>query len=141
MSGKDPERQRLRFTDYHFERFPNSRCRVSVAMEWTEGRLFRGEAEGTDTFQGRIRLGATACIRAAQSATNGRLAFELRGAKAVRAFDSWIVVVSLRATGDDDQVYQLLGSYAAPDEDVARGASLAVLDATNRILVRYVDEV
>ena len=35
--------------------------------------------------------------------------------------------------------YDLLGCCAAPEEEVARGGVLAVLDATNRIVERYAD--
>ena len=131
----DPEQQpsRLRFADYEFERYPDSRCRVRVRLEWTDGTSYSGEAEGTDTFQGRIRLGATACLKAAQQHAEERILLELRGAKAVRAFDQWVVVVSLRGRAGEER-YQFLGSFAAPDEDVARGAVLSVLDATNRAL-------
>jgi hypothetical protein len=32
---------------------------------------------------------------------------------------------------------KLLGAYPCPDENTPRGAVMAVLDATNRILQRY----
>ena len=58
------------------------------------------------------------------------------GSKALRVFDSWVVVVMVRAWVDETPL-QLLGAYPCPDEDTPRGAVMAVLDATNRVLQSY----
>ncbi len=65
-------------------------------------------------------------------AVAGAVGFELIGVKAVRAFDSTVVIVSL-SIQQDSGVHRVVGSCLT-DNDPARGAALAVLNATNRIL-------
>ncbi len=105
-------------------------------MDWTRGRSYSGEAEGNQTLEGEVRAAADAALQAAAGSTEGELDLTLRGAKALRVFDSWIVVVMVRAWVDDTHL-QLLGAYPCPDEDTPRGAVMAVLDATNRVLLSY----
>jgi hypothetical protein len=62
----------------------------------------------------------------------GGMSFELLGVKAVRAFDSTVVIVSLAVHGEGNG-QRVVGSYLT-ENDTARGAALAVLNATNRIL-------
>ncbi|MBW8773410.1 MAG: hypothetical protein JF590_08995, partial [Gemmatimonadetes bacterium] len=52
--------------------------------------------------------------------------------KSVRAFDNNVVIVSMAYT-EDGVGQRLVGCFLA-DTDSARGAALAVLNATNRIL-------
>ncbi len=131
-------RTRLRFEDFELVRLPNGRARIRVRMGWTEGRSYSGEAEGNQTLEGEVRASAEAALEAAVGATEGELDLDLRGTKALRVFDSWVVVVMVRAwTGDEP--FQLLGAYPCPDEDTARGAVLAVLDATNRVLEQFLE--
>lgn len=142
--GKGPlvqayRRCRLRFDDFTLERFPDGRCKTLVRLEWTRNRRYEGEAEGTQTLEGEIRAAASAALSAVASATGGELAFELRGVKAIRVFDTWMVVVSTRAQFDGE-TRRLMGSYPCPDENKARGAVIAALDATNRILEPYLQE-
>lgn len=134
----EPEiRSRLRFAAFEKTSFPDGRCRVRVGLEWTEQRTFEAEAEGTQTREGVTRAAAGAALEAAQQATDGRLELELMGAKAIRVFDSWVVIVSARGSSSDSE-YHLIGSYACPDDQTGRGAAIAALDATNRILEKYV---
>jgi hypothetical protein len=65
----------------------------------------------------------------------GGLSFELLGVKAVRAFDSTVVIVSLAVHGEGPGAggARVVGSYLT-ENDTPRGAALAVLNATNRIL-------
>jgi len=135
----EDRRSRLRFDDFELERFPDGRCRAWVQTEWTRGQLFHGEAEGTQTLEGEVRTAATAALAAVTNATGGGLSLELRGAKAVRAFDAWIVVVSIQAQSEEGSP-RLMGAFPCPDENTARGAVMAVLDATNRIIERYLKE-
>ncbi len=136
ISGYDESRRRLRFEDFELVRFPNGRSKVRVRMDWTQGRSFSGESEGNQTLEGEVRAAAEAALEAAAGATGGRLDLALRGTKALRVFDAWVVVVMVRAwTGEDPM--QLLGAYPCPDDDTARGAVLAVLDATNRVMARF----
>ncbi len=139
VSGYGESRKRLRFEDFQVVRFPNGRSRVRVRMDWTQGRSFSGESEGNQTLEGEVRAAAEAALEAAAGATGDRVDLDLRGTKALRVFDSWVVVVMVRAwTGEDP--LQLLGAYPCPDDDTARGAVLAVLDATNRVLPRFLED-
>ncbi|MGH7520046.1 MAG: hypothetical protein ACREMI_02085 [Gemmatimonadales bacterium] len=63
-----------------------------------------------------------------------QLTFELLGVKAVRAFDATVVIVSLSARAE--QATRLVGSCLT-ETDPPRGAALAVLNATNRLLGNY----
>jgi hypothetical protein len=133
----DPAHRRVRFDSCEVETFPDSRCRCRVTLQWVGGGHYSGEAEGTETLQGRLRLGALACLRAAEAATNGRLVLELRGIKAVRAFDALLVIASVRGRSEEER-YDLLGSATATESDGSvRGAALAILNATNRVLGKY----
>jgi len=62
-------------------------------MAWTGERKFIGEARGTQTMEGEIRTSAEAALAAVAQSTKGKLGLTLRGAKAFRAFDAWMVVV------------------------------------------------
>ena len=139
MSENGPVRERLKFDDFQLVRFPNGRSRVRIRMEWTEGRSYFGEAEGNQTLEGEVRAAAEAAREAATGATGGKLELDLRGAKALRIFDAWVVVVMVRAWIQSEPV-QLLGAYPCPDENTPRGAVMAVLDATNRVLKVYLVE-
>ena len=139
VSGDHESRKRLRFEDFQLVRYPNGRSQVTVRMDWTQGRSYSGESEGNQTLEGEVRAAAEAALEAAARATGDRLDLDLRGTKALRVFDSWVVVVMVRAwTGEDP--LQLLGAYPCPDDDTARGAVLAVLDGTNRVLARFLKE-
>lgn len=137
MSLKD-RRTRLRFDDFRLTRSPDGRCQVQVQFDWTQGRSYLGQAQGTQTLEGEIRAAAMAAMEGIQAAVDGRLTLELGGAKAVRAFDSWIVVVSMRGEAEGEHI-RLMGAYPCPDEDTPRGAVMAVLVATNRIMERYLE--
>jgi hypothetical protein len=100
--------------------------------------VFLGEAEGTQTLEGELRAGAQAAVVAATKAADGKLALSLRGVKAVRAFDSWIIVVSVGCRGEVEN-RRLIGAYPSEERDMARGAALAVMDATNRVLELVLD--
>jgi hypothetical protein len=58
----------------------------------------------------------------------------LIGVKHIRAFDSNLVIVSIGVR--DSAGTRLVGCCLA-DEDMPRGAALAVLNATNRLLGNY----
>lgn len=133
-----PGRNRLRFEAIDFECFPDGRCTATVELEWKEGERFDGRAEGTHTMQGGLRAGALATLRAAESAAEGRLKLEFVGVKAVRAFDAWVTIAAVRARSQDT-AYHLLGSYADLEDPTPRSAALALLDATNRVLEKYLE--
>jgi hypothetical protein len=54
--------------------------------------------------------------------------------KTVRAFDATVVIVSLSSRGEE--TLRLVGSCLT-ETDPPRGAALAVLNATNRLLGNY----
>jgi hypothetical protein len=129
-------RNRLRFEAIDFECFPNGRCTAVVELEWKDRARFEGRAEGTHNMQGGLRAGALATLRAAESAAEGRLKLEFVGVKAVRAFDAWVTIAAVRARSEE-KTYHLLGSYADLADPTPRSAALALLDATNRVMERY----
>jgi len=131
------ERQRLRFEGLTHESNPAGRCIVGVTLEWC-GHTHQGRAEGLETLQGRIKASSLAMLNAVMGAASRRMHLELLGVKAVRAFDGWVVITSLQAEAVGKS-YRLLGSASCErDEELLRAAALAVLDASNRVLERYV---
>ena len=64
-----------------------------------------------------------------------QVSFDLLGVKAVRAFDSTVLIVSL-SVREEALAKRLVGSFLT-DADPPRGAALAVLNATNRMLGNY----
>ena len=129
------EADRLRFHDFTFQRLPNGRCRAKVVLMWSDGREFVGQADGVTSQAGELRCSAVAAAEALTRAVEPRLDFEVLGVKAVRAFDATVVIVSLAARADS-QATRLVGSNLT-ETDPPRGAALAVLNATNRILGNY----
>jgi hypothetical protein len=123
---------RLRFADFQLERLTNGRCRARVGLTWRDSEQFSGTCEGLASQAGELRCAAQACVDALTQAVQGGVQFELLGVKAVRAFDATVVIVSLAAHGEEAG-QRVVGSYLT-DADTARGAALAVLNATNRIL-------
>ena len=127
---------RLRFEEFTFERLPNGHCRAHVVLCWAaDGRRFVGDAEGVISQAGELRCAAQATVRALEHAAQPGLGFEVLGVKAVRAFDATVVIVSLSARSQDS-VSRLVGSYLT-QADPSRGAAIAVLNATNRLLGNY----
>ena len=82
-----------------------------------------------------MRCAAHATVRALERAAQPDLAFEVLGVKAVRAFDATVVIVSLSARSAET-VSRLVGSNLT-EGDPSRGAAVAVLNATNRLLGNY----
>jgi len=139
LTSFEEKRERLRFAFLEYEDFPNGRCRARVVLEWTGEVRFEGTSEGTSTMEGGLRAGAEATLLAAGRAAGEEVTLSLRGVKAIRAFDTWLVVVSVLGKSDKE-TYRLMGAYPCPDDDRVRGAAMAILDATNRVLSRFVRE-
>ncbi len=136
-TNAEPQRQRLKFEELVHETGPDGRCRIGVRLEWC-GKTIEHTAEGLETHHGRLRASADAALSAATEATSNRVHLDMVGVKAVRAFDGWVVVV--RANGEaNEHTYKLLGCAACEeDTNLLRTVAMAVLDATNRLLERYV---
>lgn len=73
-------------------------------------------------------------MHAVESFAQGGLGLELMGVKLVRAFDANVIIVSCTQRASPGT--RLVGCYLA-DRDAVRGAALAVLNATNRVLGNY----
>ena len=82
-----------------------------------------------------FRLAAEATLRAIEQFTAGALRFDLLGVKQMRAFDANVVIVSVVCTSGDEasRERRLLGCHLAGDDSL-RGAVIATLQATNRLL-------
>lgn len=132
MSPPNPTGDRLRFAEFTLDRLANGRCRARVGLTWRETEQFTAESEGLASQAGELRCAAQACVNALAQAVQGGLGFDLLGVKAVRAFDATVVIVSLAVQGEGSG-HRVVGSYLT-ENDAARGAALAVLNATNRIL-------
>jgi hypothetical protein len=125
-------RERLKFLEFEFERLPSGRCRSRVVLEWQPGEQYEGRAEGLGSQAAELRCCAQAAVKALQAAVGTRIKFELLGVKAVKAFDATVVIVSL-SCHNERPPSRVVGSCLTVDE-VHRGAVLAVLNATNRLL-------
>ncbi len=134
-SAREGGGERLRFQDFAFQRLASGRCRAKVVLAWADGRQFTGESEGVISQAGELRCCAAATVRALERVVQPKLGFELLGVKAVRAFDATVVIVSLSAR-QESRASRLVGAYLTQD-DPPRGAALAVLNATNRILGNF----
>jgi hypothetical protein len=125
-------RERLRFSEFEFRRLPSGGCQARVVLEWLPGQQFVGVAEGMASATGSLRCAAEAAVRAIEQSITVPMTFELLGVKALRAFDSTVIIVSL-STHREAESRRIVGSYLTEDGR-ERGAALAVLNATNRML-------
>ncbi len=123
---------RLVFASFEFSRFPNGLYRAEVQLERPDGETITGIAEGSGTKTAGLRCAAQASVSALQKVTPPGRAFELLGVKAVSAFDSTIVIVSVGVRLESGP-RRFVGSYVAA-ESSERAAAIAVLNATNRVL-------
>jgi hypothetical protein len=126
-------RERLHFGAFTFTRSPAGRCTAQVDLEY-DGKKFSGKCEGQSSPIGDLRLGAEAAMNAIETFSDGALGLELLGVKLVRAFDANVIIVSCAQRSARST--RLVGCYLA-DRDSVRGAALAVLNATNRVLGNY----
>lgn len=126
---------RVRFEDFVLQQLPENRCSVRVVLSWHPGDEFVGTAEGEDSPQGQLRSGAEATARALEAAAHGRIGLTVLGVKAIETLSTVLVIVSL-SSHVDHQAERLVGSCLIK-ERAARGAALAVLSATNRLLSIY----
>jgi hypothetical protein len=128
-------RERVRFADFSFSRTPSGQCSAEVSLEY-DSVLFRGRSIGQSSPLGDFRVAAEATLRALQDFVKDSMTFELLGIKHVRAFDSNLLIVSI-SLRESHQVTRLVGCYLA-ETDTRRGAAMAVLNATNRILGNHI---
>jgi hypothetical protein len=128
-------RERVKFADFSFTRTPAGQCSAEVTLEW-DGSLYSGRSIGQSSPLGDFRVSAEAALRALDDLTRGSLQLELLGVKHIRAFDANLVLVSV-SVRDNGQYTRLVGCYLA-ETDTRRGAAMAVLNATNRVLGNHI---
>lgn len=131
-------RGRIRFQAFSFQRLDDGRCQSRVEFSWADhDDVIVGEAEGLSSPTGDLRCAASAALDAlGQVAREEGLSFKLLGVKAVKAFDSSVVIIALSVSRPAEDPMRLVGAYLT-DADVTRGAAVAVLNATNRYLGNY----
>ena len=139
ISAEHPSGFRLRFGSLEHRTLPNSRFEVQVTLHGRENQLFTGTAEGTNLAEGRMRAGAEATMEALANFLDGKLTFSFRGARTIRSFDSYVVIVAVQVRSGEEvsrtgENLNLIGCVAIPDRNLAQGAALAVLNASNRVL-------
>jgi len=124
---------RVRFVGFKLDRMQTGECRARVALANPEGERFEAEVSGLASQAGELRCAAQAALQALTQAVPSP-AFDLVGVKAIRAFDATVVICSLTMRGVTGGP-RVVGSCLTETEP-ARGAALAVLNATNRLLSR-----
>jgi hypothetical protein len=122
---------RLKFAEFEFDILPDGRCRARVELQLGDDKSFEGKTEGLSSPTGDLRCAAQAAVQALEQAVAGKVGLELLGVKSVRAFDSTVVIVSLAC--HELESHRMVGSCLSEGHH-ARGAALAVLNATNRML-------
>jgi hypothetical protein len=132
-----PETARLRIERVESRPGPDGRGSAEVELSYA-GRRWIGRGEGLLTREGNLRMGAYATLAAIQESVDDRLTPALGGIKAIRAFDEWLVIVSIEVDVAGRHL-RLLGAEAAEGGDLVQGSVRAVLDALNRVLERYLD--
>ena len=131
----NPHRERLRFSDFSFSRAQSGQCSAEVTLQW-DSSLHVGRATGQSSPLGDFRVAAEAALRALEDFAKDEMQFELLGVRHVRAFDANLLIVSV-SVREDSQLTRLVGCYLA-ETDTRRGAAMAVLNATNRVLGNYI---
>jgi hypothetical protein len=126
---------RVRLDSVELTRGRDGTCTVRVALGFPDGALHEGEASTHDTRPGLIRAGADAALQALFQGIEQEIRIEFRGAKAIRAFDSHVVLVAIRVRADGRRT-DLIGAVECPVGDLPRGGARALLDAVNRYLAR-----
>ncbi len=126
--------QRVKFISHEMESTPEGH-RAEVTLEIPPNRTFVGTADCSEGSTGDLRCAALATVDALHRAMGDvDNSLELIGARAVRAFDAHVVIVALSFNANGG-TRRLVGSFLT-DKDLARGAAIAVLSATNRLLGR-----
>ncbi len=122
------EHERVRLKGFEITQLPDRRYIGRVTVAWHSGPDLIGTALGTDAPHGQLRCGAEAAADALELVTDNKVALQVLAVKAIAPFDTIIVVISLETA---DVVMRLVGSCFMK-EQMALGAVLAVLNATNR---------
>ena len=121
---------RVKLEEFGITRLPGGRCLGRVTVGWHHGNDFVGTAEAPDSPHGQIRCAAEATALAVERATRNKVALQVLAVKEVEGFGTVLVVVSFAV---EDVIKRLVGACLAVERP-SRGAVLAVLNATNRVL-------
>jgi len=124
-------RERLRLVDFRFTRSQSGQAVAEVDLEWAVGQRVTGRATGASSPTGDLRISADAALRALDQFTQGNFKFDLVGVKSLRAFDATVIIVAVGFAHTPSE--HLLGCYLST-HDPMRGAAVAVLNATNRVI-------
>ncbi len=127
---------RIRFQMANATPTADGRCMVEVQLSLPGGAQLFGNSEGPDLPDARVRAGADATVEALDPVLRGRLHLRYKGGRVLEAFDSTLVIVSLAGTLGGRE-YTLIGAVSADDRDLVEGGALAVLDAANRVIERF----
>jgi hypothetical protein len=131
--GRPEPRRRVRFVSCGMEHPRVGWAEARVDIEWNDRVSSAGtEGESNPTYD--LRLMAVATVQALQSLVPAAPRFHVVGVKPMRVFDRDLVVVLIRLEGSLDQ--PLVGSSLVT-RGAPRAASLAVLNALNRLLGNY----
>ena len=124
--------QRVKFISHQMESTPEGHRRAEVTLEMPPNLTFVGTADCLEVSLGDLRCAALATVDALHRAMgDADNSLELIGARAVKAFDAHVVIVALSVNANGG-TRRLVGSVLA-EKDLARGAAMAVLNATNRV--------
>ena len=130
-------RERVRLERFEVTQQPDGRCAARVAVAWQPGSDFVATAKRPDSPQAQLRCAAEATARALEGVTRNKVALKVLAVTAFEGFDTVLVVVSFEALG---VVERLVGSCLIKEQP-SRAASLAVLNATNRLLDTLVNDI
>ena len=126
--------QRLGFLSAEPEEIALGSVRTTVKLRGRGGQTVVGVAESTAKMSGELRSAALATVDAVcQAVGTPGSEVEFLGVRLVKAFEATVVIVALAVPQRDGAKRRLVGAYLA-DDDVVRGAAIAVLNATNRYL-------
>jgi hypothetical protein len=108
---------------------------ATVVLDW-KGTAFVGEADGEYNPAGELRVCASAALRAVEKVASANVYFMLVGVKELQVFDHNLIVVLLHAAELPER--RLIGT-AINSGDRRHAAALAALNATNRVMGRFLD--
>jgi hypothetical protein len=127
-----PER-RSRFDRIEVSSPERGRVEARVTLEW-DGKVWEGVAEGVQNPASELRVCASATLRAVERIADQRASFSVIGVKELRVFDHDLVVVLVHSAQLDES--RFIG-IAMITEDRQRAAAMAALNATNRVVGRF----
>jgi hypothetical protein len=125
--------RRVRWMEVEVERPRAGWMVAEVELEWA-GKTYRGKAEGETGVVAELRVVGLATTRALEAILDGAVTYAVVGIKSIRIFDHDLVAVLLHSPQAADR--HLVG-VSLVTSDIHRSASVAVLNATNRLLGNY----